>query len=187
MALPRIVAICGRKRSGKDEIGKVLASLDYTTVKLAAPLKDALRALFGFNDEQTGGAQKEQKDARYDVSPREVMQFMGTEIMQYKINELLPRVGRRFLVNRLIEGIKTENNDKKFVITDMRFPHEELELRAHFPDILIIHVSRKSSDVCIDMHASESEHVAINATVHVTNDGTLDELKEQVLSRIYIP
>ena len=94
--LPRIVAICGPKGAGKDALADHLVSVyGYEKIKFADVLKDAVGILFGFTREQMDdGDLKEVVDIRWGVTPRKVLQFFGTEVMQYKLQELMPNMDR---------------------------------------------------------------------------------------------
>ena len=51
--MSRIIAICGAKRSGKDILSKYIVSkYNYKKISFAEPLKNAVKALFNFNDIQ---------------------------------------------------------------------------------------------------------------------------------------
>jgi len=53
--MSRIIAICGAKRSGKDILSKYIVSkYNYKKISFAEPLKNAVKALFNFNDIQVG-------------------------------------------------------------------------------------------------------------------------------------
>ena len=175
-----VVAVCGRKRSGKDEIGSILANAyGYEIIKLATatPLKEGLKSLFGFDDVQMNGCTdaKEGIDARWGISPREALQFFGTEVMQYKLQELMPNVGRTFFVRSLLSTIAGTPTTKKFVITDVRFPHEVMELRKSYPKMLVLKVVKNVE--CVEKE-NEEEHAS---------EKELDDIEEDLLIRILNP
>ena len=124
-----IIAICGAKRSGKDVLCKYLTKkYEYKKLYFAEPLKKAVKELFNFTDIQVGideenanGDEKDNIDERWGISPRKALQYFGTEIMQYKINELIPNANRGFFADILLSQI-VEN--EKYVISDLRFLHE---------------------------------------------------------------
>ena len=92
-----VVALCGAKHSGKDlSADWLVQNKGYTHLKFSAPLKDAVASLFGFTPPQMHGRDRESVDPRWDRSPREILQFVGTEMFQYKLQELMPTIGRRF-------------------------------------------------------------------------------------------
>ena len=105
-----IIAICGAKRSGKDVLCKYLTKkYEYKKLYFSEPLKKAVKELFNFTDIQVGideenanGDEKDNIDERWGISPRKALQYFGTEIMQYKINELIPNANRGFFADILL-------------------------------------------------------------------------------------
>lgn len=163
-----LIVICGAKRSGKDTVADYLVLKGYEKLSLADPLKDMLKVLFDFNDLQLEDEQKEKIDPKYGISPRQAMQFFGTEIMQYKINELMP-CGRLFWVLKLKDKI-TFTNDKKYVISDMRFRHEYDEFKKM--GAFIIKIDSNS----YDQHISEQEYLTLTPDKIIKNDKDLASL-----------
>lgn len=154
--MPLIIAICGAKRSGKDVLAEHLVSkYNYERVSFAEPLKQAVKNLFNFDDDQvgigkdTGTDKKDIVDERWGITPRTALQFFGTEIMQEKIQEILPNVKRSFFANTLVNYIAAKRDidaDKRFVISDLRFLHEYEALfgipRIRKSDIVVIRAVR---------------------------------------------
>ena len=172
-----IIAICGPKRSGKDTIADHLISkYNYEKIKIADPLKSVTKELFGFTEDQIGETDaKDIIDERWGITPRKALQFFGTEVMQYKIQELLPDIGRKFWINRLIAGLPME--DSKYVISDLRFLHEYEELYKKTKDNLcIIKVFRPGKTDEKDTHVSELEYKAIKEDILLINDGNIGDL-----------
>lgn len=186
--LPRIIAICGLKRSGKDTIADYLCQhYGYTKIRIANPLKQGLKAMFGFSDDQLETDLKDVVDERWGVEPRKVMQFIGTEIMQYKINEVIPSLGRSFWIKSLIEEHinHTDGKDKLFVIPDLRFKHEYdllLQYNAVFWRVERI----RDGGVMLptdETHTSEKEYLDIPVSKVLKNTNRL-ELYNQVQQAI---
>lgn len=164
--LPKIIAITGAKRSGKDTLANYIsARYQYEKIKLATPLKQSVRALFNFTEDQIENDSKELLDLRWGITPRKAMQFFGTEMMQYKIQELLPGIERKFFVKSMINRM---NPDKYFVISDMRFQHEYEEIAKLNP--FIIRIDRPTLDIPTDSHPSELEYMQIPYHIKLVND-----------------
>ena len=173
----KIIAISGHKRSGKDVLADHFVSkYNYTKIKMADKLKQVLKLLFDFTDDQLESDIKETIDLSWMITPRKAMQFFGTEIMQEKIQELLPNIGRKFWVTNLINQIKNDNKNK-YVISDLRFYHEYEELLKLAGDNLyVIRITRES---CINeqpQHISELEYMTIPSTINIENTGSIEEL-----------
>jgi dephospho-CoA kinase len=171
----KIIAICGMKRSGKDTIADhIISKYDYEKIKLADPLKKAVQILFNFTDDQVGDSDDKDKiDPNWGITPRKVMQFFGTEIMQYKIQEILPTIGRKFWINSLISNMNM-NPTKKYIISDLRFLHEYEELIKQ--NVFIIKVTRKTELLNEDNHISEEEWQNIPENLLINNDSDIDSL-----------
>ncbi len=179
---PRIIAICGLKRSGKDTIADYLCNnYGYTKIKVANPLKQGLKAMFGFTDEQLETDKKDEIDPRWNIEPRKLMQFIGTDVMQYQLQQIIPDIGRKVWIRSLIEEHLNNNNDKLFVIPDLRFLHEYEELSKY--DTVFWRVDRvaeldKIHHVC-DLHVSEKEYLDIPVS-HTFKNETKQDLFNQI-------
>jgi dephospho-CoA kinase len=179
--LPRIVGVCGSKYSGKDTVSNILGKLyGYENIKISEPLKNVSKILFNFTEEQVEGSKKDVVDPVWGITPRQVLQFIGTDIMQFEIQKLLKGQGRNFWVDRVVK--KIESSDHRFVISDLRFLHEYEALKTCYSDIYIIRVNRSSCRNQTDSHISEGEFTKIPANVILDNDGTCDELEKSIVS-----
>lgn len=177
--LPRVVALCGARRTGKDTIANYLVfKYGYEHIKITSPLKDICKVLFQFTDEQLETDLKEVVDTRWGVSPRQVMQFVGTDMFQYKIQELLPQVGRHFWINSLVEAIRGQPG-KRFVISDLRFHHEMGGLSLFMPFIIKVITDRIQQNKT-DSHVSECEQKEIKEDILVTNNNKIEDLYKKI-------
>ena len=168
----KIIAICGSKRSGKDVLADHLVKkYNYEKMKISQPLKDLLSQLFNFSHDQLETDLKELKDPNWDITPRQAMQFFGTEIMQYKIQELLPAIGKKFWINSLISKLSIH---KKYVISDLRFLHEYEEFIKY--NVYIIKIVRPNLKVDDDNHISEEEFNHIPCDLVLQNDSDIESL-----------
>lgn len=188
--MPRIIAICGAKRSGKDVLAEhIVKHYTYERVAFANPLKQAVKALFHFDDEQVETDRKDVVDEAWGITPRAALQFFGTEIMQDKIQELLPDIKRNFFANTLKNYIaekRAADANAMFVISDLRFLHE-YEMLFHIPnirkeDVVIIRVLRPcnhavavaATAAVADIHKSEVEYINIPYDVVLVNNDTIE-------------
>ena len=126
-----IVGITGYKGHGKDTIGNYLIE-KYNFIRLAYgdPIKDICRTVFSFTDEQLYSYEgKERVDEFWKHTPRELFQFIGTQLFRKRLPELCKNLSEDIWVNVLYKKIidkYRENPEKntRFVITDVRFPNE---------------------------------------------------------------
>lgn len=173
----RVLAICGQKQVGKntaaDSIRRWGTKKGHEIVELALaePIKRCVADLFGFSNDQVNGDKKETPDPRWEnKTPRSIIQFFGTEMMQFKLQELLPDVGRLFWCKSLIERIKAlPATVTLVVITDLRFRHEYTELQKTFGERFCCVKIVCPTNKCMDDHVSEMEIDFIPTSITVLN------------------
>lgn len=180
---PKIIGICGLKRSGKDTIAQYLTeNCGYENTKISRDLKEVIKIMFGFTEEQVEQDEKDKVDARWEISPRSAMQFIGTEVMQLQIQQLLPKIGRRFWIESFIKKHVTCANQRDIVVSDLRFLHEYEELRRH--NMFVIRVEKQNTIGHADLHVSETEYLSIPADIIISNDETIEALHAK-LSKVF--
>ena len=197
-----VVAICGARRVGKDTVADYLcAQHGFSKASFAAPLKDMVRAAFGFSQLQVDGALKDTIDPVHGITPRQALQFMGTEIMQYEIKRLMPDLSRTFWVDRLVRDwiVSCDAPSNRIVVSDMRFLHEHRNLAEAVQRAGGVYqawcVTRlktcpaeagaeakaeAGAEAGVDAHASEQDFKAISADVQLINDFDLAGLYRDV-------
>lgn len=178
-----IIGITGYARHGKDTVARYLKdyinethpSYDVVIASLADPIKRAACEMFGW-EYPLNDATKDTVDVRYGVSPRQVLQVLGTEFGQYMLMDKFPDFkqicGRKLWVKRLLD----QYQDVDFLlIPDVRFLHEVDEIRSVGSANKIISVYRP--DYSIDTtHVSEQEIGIIPNDTLIINDGSLYDL-----------
>jgi hypothetical protein len=175
--LPQIIALCGAKRAGKDTLANMIScKYGYQHIKISHKLKQVCKILFNFTDEQLECDSKENVDKYWKISPRQAMQFIGTDIMQFQIQKIMPHVDRGFWIKTVLNEIDA-NPTSRYVISDLRFHHEVDELKKR--NAIIIKIERPSMENN-DMHISEREYINIVPDIVVKNlgDGTNDLLSQ---------
>lgn len=181
-----IVGITGYKGSGKDEATSVFIQEAFIHYKFANALKEALKILFLWDERHIEGELKEEIDMRWGISPRQAMQFFGTEIGR----ELLPNTfplfkeknGSDFWV-RYFRFWYSKNFgifDANIVISDVRFPNEVECVRSMGG--VILRITRPSQLNNIDSHKSEAFIETIHPDFEIFNTKSLDDFREQVRS-----
>lgn len=176
-----LIGVLGRKGSGKDTVSDhIINKFNFEKMILAEPLKNACRELFNFSDEQLYGNLKETVDPQWGVSPRKVLQWLGTDVIRNRIGELNPDIGNNFWVMLLrIKYLQKLNNDKdvKIIVSDVRFQNE-IDI-IHQLGGQVIKLTRPSINN-IDAHESEKNIDNLKGDIDIMNDGTLDELYKKV-------
>jgi hypothetical protein len=172
----KIVALCGLKGCGKDFVANYInMTQNFEHLKISAKLKEISKILFDIDDDQIEGKKKECIDERWNVTPRQMMQFIGTEVFQYKIQELIPECDRNFWIKSFVNTMKV-NKNKNVVVSDMRFLHEYdyINKHLHTHELIIIRIDSSTQNIydTNDTHVSETEYKQIPVDYQITNTMT---------------
>lgn len=126
--MPIIIGFLGKKGYGKNTCADILTDhlKNYKVIQLAFanPLKESLKSLFGFNDDQLYGNSKEKYDEYWKTTPREIMQYIGTDIIRNNLTKLLPHINNNFWIMRMKLEIDKYNDYDYILINDVRFQNE---------------------------------------------------------------
>jgi len=176
-----LIVISGKARSGKNTLGEILKRKfkeNYFEMAYANELKRRLREDFDLSREQLYGDLKEVPDKRYRKitdkdevvywTPREIMQFMGTEAFR--------TIDDNFWVKQLLKYID-RNKLKNVIITDGRFPSEinavkergGIHIRIERDHSMQVHGQAHASEVSLDGYTE--------ADYNIFNHGTIAELE----------
>lgn len=175
-----IIGLCGRARSGKDTIGRYMEQrYGYATYAFASNLKRIVADIFMLSDDQVNGDGKDEVDVRYDMTPRKMLQHVGTD----GFRALVPDVWLRRAEKDIRE---LESRFNGVLVTDTRFGNEASNLRERFSGELWM-VRRPNQPVsnAIDYgHVSETELAGkpsdfFDVTI-VANWDDLDDMYAQV-------
>lgn len=174
-----IVGIAGGARSGKDTIARQLVEHHgFTRIALADTLREILGGMAG----ATWEIYKAIEALEYKVS-RWAPQVLGTECRE----DLLESKEALWCLNALIK-IRFLSHylppyRRRFVVPDIRFPHEPEILRRHAEHwgggYETWKVERPGAGLSGDAagHKSETLLERIIDCANITNDGTLDDLR----------
>jgi len=183
--LMKLIAVCGRRRSGKDTIAHHLVqTYGYQHLKISKPMKDAMKSLFGFSDEEMESDKKEEIHPVWNVSPRNLMQYIGTDVFRNHIQTTIPGIGESFWVRRFVQSVKDEHGNTPIVVSDMRFINEYNYIYNELTtDMKVIRVERNHStmvDNRSDCHISEKQYMEIPYDFYLENTGTIEDLLHKV-------
>lgn len=167
---PKIIALCGRKGSGKTTLAKQLSGLGYKNFKLADPLKSMLDNLLAYQgvDEFTrhrmleGDLKEVPSIYLENQTPRYAMQTLGTEWRDLISKDLWLNI----LVRRL-------NKDHFYVIDDLRFKHEAEKIKSLDGIIVLV---KRNFFYKEDNHASEVELFEIFPSITIFNNSTPEQM-----------
>jgi len=190
-----IIGITGQARVGKDTFAEILAEelfnesqQKFIMMAYAHELKLRVQKDFDLSYEQLWGDEKEIPDTRYERhffttltggienietkpvywTPREILQFIGTECFR--------SVDNNFWTKALFRKI-AEKEYKNVIITDVRFPNEAEPITKSGG--YVVKISRDSKqEIHGDSHISETAmNCYENVDFNVNNSGTLDDLR----------
>lgn len=184
MSRPILIGITGRKHHGKDAVADWLtARYGVTKDAFAEPIKQAAMAWFGLSTEQCYGSLKEVVDERWGQTPREIMQKLGTEVARSIHPDVWARAAMKRHQDRAIQFTKPSMHVsyRGTVIADCRFFNEARILREQGGVILYV-VRPGLANNALSEHDSERfiEQIGATAELHVLNDGTLEDLQDNV-------
>lgn len=174
---PRVIGICGKKYNGKDTVAEYISNkYNYEILWFGKSLKDACMSLFGFTDEQLYSDKKDVIDKEWNKTPREIMQYLGTNLLRKQMGNLIEGLDNDIFIRRLDKEIK-ENPSKRYIIADVRFQNEIDMIKKY--DGIIIKVFRdlKTNN---DQHESENIDKLSNIDIILDNNGSKDELKNNI-------
>lgn len=171
-----LIGIAGRARSGKDTVASfIIAAIGGYRYSFADPIRAMLVPLGVDMNDPYWQARKEDVIPALGVSPRRMMQTLGTEWGRQLIN---PDLWLIMAHQRLLQ------NGPGMIIPDVRFENEAAWIRKHGG--WIIHVIRPEAKA-VEAHASEDGIEMHDTDARLLNNGTLEELQLSVreLLRVY--
>lgn len=182
--IPRLIGVTGRKYNGKDTIANYYTQKhNFVQLSFAGPLKDICELLFDFNYEQLHGSLKEVPDDNwFNLTPRQVLQFVGTEMFRNMMGDLTPELEGNFWILCLKNKIKKLQKNKPdihIVISDVRFPNE-LDLIKELGGVSLRVVRPSHNIKNNDTHESEILIDKLDVDIEIINDGNIAELHHKL-------
>jgi hypothetical protein len=178
-----LIGMSAFKRCGKDTVADYLVeNYGFHKLSFARALKDSCKILFGFDDDDFE-KNKEKEHPYWKVSPRKIMQFMGTEMFREKLQECIPWIKENFWIEKVKQSYLDLQNkygtSVNVVITDCRFLNEEEAIRNLGG--LIIGITREGY-MTPDLHSSEMELIKIKKDYIIENNSTIEYLYKNINS-----
>lgn len=121
-----LIGFSGKKGSGKSYFADYLVNNKlFIKLSFASPLKEITKILFNLSDEDVKDPiKKELINPKFNASPRELMQWLGTDIMREEFNKKFDYSGSIW-IDSVKDKVKTLlDNNKDVVIDDVRFQNE---------------------------------------------------------------
>ena len=165
-----LIGLAGAKRVGKDVVASMLVDRHgYTQYALASPLKALCQDLFGLSDQQVHGRLKEVLDTRYHLTPRQILQIVGTDCIR--------SISPTHWLDAFEATHVGADVGQKVVVSDVRFQNEVDTIKRLGGHVFLI--TRECCETC-DRHVSEQQvHTLRGVDGTIRNTGTLQELKDQ--------
>jgi hypothetical protein len=168
-----LIGLTGKAGVGKSTIAYILArEYGYVCVPFAEPLKDMLRAI-GLTHDELYGDKKEVVNADYGVTPRHMMQTLGTEWGRNLI-------GQDVWVEAWKRSLYRRYSNANIVVDDVRFLNEVAAVRALGGKVVNLNGSPPLNDIT-NRHASESQDLPFDLVVY-REDLTPKQLTTHVLA-----
>ena len=180
-----IIGFIGKKGSGKTTIANYIKNQliksknfnnnDIIIMNFADSIKQCLKIIFDFSDEELYGNKKEELDKNWNIIPRDIMQYYATELMRYGISEKYPEIGTNIWVKSLENKINKLHN-KIILIADVRFKNEcEMIIKHNGIIIKIIRNSCYSNNKFCN-HKSEKDLDDYNFDFYIKNNIDLTKI-----------
>lgn len=180
----KVVGICGKAFAGKTTSADYLTeNYGFEKTAYAKLLKETAMNLYPWmTDEQIYGSMKEVVDTKLGITPRRMLQLLGTEI------------GRLIWKDTWIDSVKREISDTEgygfffgMVVDDVRFPNEVDAIKEIGGQIWVIKRPESGTSVG-EGHESEAHAEAFEEVAdHILdNDADFDSLHSQIDSILKI-
>lgn len=172
----RVIGISGPIGSGKSSVGNYLVKkYNFKEYSFAGALKESIVSLYNIPKKYVYGSQKDKEEIIpfWNINGRKMCQTVGTLFRD--------NIDKDFWIKRMHQEI-IGNNEKKIVITDVRYPNElNYIINELKGDVLFI--TRDNLKYENYNHESEKYFEEFNkfeTIKKINNNGSLDDLYNQI-------
>lgn len=174
MSQPPLIGIAGAARTGKDTLANfIIAAIGGYRYGFADPIREMMKPLGIDMSDPYWQVNKENVIPALGVSPRRIMQTLGTDWGRQMINARL----WIFLANQRLLAF-----GPGMVISDVRFEDEADWIRQHGG--LILHIQRDVQ--AVEEHVSENGVQIQDVDFVIKNDGSLEDLQNIVKNIFHV-
>ena len=160
-----LIGFSGKKGSGKSFFADYLVNNKlFIKLSFASPLKEITKILFNLSDEDVKDPiKKELINPKFNASPRELMQWLGTDIMREEFNKKFNYSGSIWIDN-IKDKVKTLlDNNKDVVIDDVRFQNEVDMIHSLGGIVINLHNDLDNTlNNSTSTHSSENQKLTFN-------------------------
>lgn len=161
MNRPRIIGLVGRARVGKDTVASFFTET-HAIRRLAQPVKDACKVLYGWTDEALETDLKEMMNPHWGTTPRTTMVHLTQSLRSF--------MGPDFFTQRFWATW----DGGPIVIPDVRYDHDIKAI--HERGGITIKINRPGGP----QHEFENEIHRLQTTYEVENIGTIEDLRQKI-------
>jgi len=170
-----LIGLTGKAFAGKDLVAMhLLRQHGFFKMAFADPLREGLKTMLGLEEWNFTPAGKESTIEWIGKSPRELEQTLGTEWGRDQVHR---EIWSRHMDSRV--RARKAAGMGLIVISDVRLVEEARFIHSHGGNIWRI-VRPGAETTEHSDHPSEQEALRIVEDVTILNDGTIEQLKEQV-------
>ena len=160
-----LIGFSGKKGSGKSFFADYLVNNKlFIKLSFASPLKEITKILFNLSDEDVKDPiKKELINPKFNASPRELMQWLGTDIMREEFNKRFNYSGSIW-IDSVKDKVKTLlDNNKDVVIDDVRFQNEVDMIHSLGGIVINLHNDLDNTlNNSTSTHSSENQKLTFN-------------------------
>lgn len=190
-----IIGLIGKERVGKDTFADYICQkYDFQKYNLAQPIKEISKIMFGWDDEELNGSNKDEVDTKLGIKPRDFFTWFGTEIGQFALHQKFPnlQIPDRSIWSQSMdvwiqEQIKV-NKDGLIVIPDVRFCHEVDVLNKY--NAILINITK--SNISVGQNQKSDNNYQLDEILEkykiqhqIDNDNTLLNFKKEINKVIF--
>lgn len=180
-----IIGILGNKNVGKDTLADYLVSTEgFKKVSFATNLKECLAVMFNWDSNNFSFENKEKNDPIWNVSPRKMLQLLGTEFLRDYCKDIIDckikfngkeETFSYHIKKLFLDNIELFENDNNIVISDVRFP-DELKF-IQWMNGKIIKLERNNAEINqYNNHSSENYIDKLEYDIKIANNFTKEHL-----------
>jgi len=183
-----LIGLTGFAGHGKSTIANMFKIYGFSEYSLADPLKRGCMEIFGLTEEQVfEDGKKIILDQFWNVTPREILQKVGTELFRNKLHEAIPDMNLgefNILWIRMMERYIEEERKKKpstrIIVSDVRNIDEAKAIKKLGGYIIRVHNPRVKMNEKFRSHVSEQMINKIRFEGLIVNDGNLIDLFKDI-------